>query len=304
MTLSPIPILATGSCRFAAVPDETGAQPEQLVNLKPVIKQLGGKSIRRITRFVQLALAGALECCRGTELKKNTGVYLSSCRGDTSVTVELLDELICERQPPNPITFVNSVSNAACFQVASMLGLESRSSFVTNHYDPLVAAARLAQIDLQDGSMPTALVGSVDCLTLPLSSHRQRMEVEQTRQVGEASHWLLLGQPDVDAPAAGWIEFIGQFPDRAALLAGLQQLQLADGDLLGIGQHLDNDILPDLKSAGLNRQMRYCGEDQLHYDSPTGEGIIRFLQERDEPRMIHINSDPSERYSVVVVKRG
>lgn len=298
MKQRPLKILAVGSYCEAV-----GPQAEGLPELKHLVKESTGRAVRRVSRFVQLALIGAGRCVDGTNLEPDTAVYISSCRGDTEVTGELLGDLVKRGEMPGPLTFVNSVSNAACFHVASVMGLKGRSNFVTNYNDAITAAFKSAWIDLLRGETATALVGSVDGCSLPLSEHRERIGVTAETVVGEASHWFLLAAENDPRPGLALLHPLGNFPSRESLEAWLIQRGLQRNTLFAPGQHLAGaDADHFAKVGGFHETFAY--RDPLpHYDSPTGAAIEAFIQRRSEPAMLHINSDSSGRFSVLLVGR-
>src|SRR5690606_18957723 len=148
--------------------------------------------VRRIGRFIQLALIGAGECIRQHQLPEGTAGYLSSGRGDLEVTLEVLVDMVEHGQPPKPLSFINTVSNSSCFYVAKTFGLHGRRQVVTRRQAPLESVLPLARLDVANGSTSTALVGTVDIVTLPLADHRERLQLPADAGVGEGSHWFLL----------------------------------------------------------------------------------------------------------------
>lgn len=277
-----------------------------LPNLKGLVSDSVGAPVRRITRFVQLALIGAGRCCKQVTISPDTAVYFSSCRGDTEVTATLLRDLIGRNESPSPLTFVNSVSNAACFHVAKALALHDRSNFVTNRFDPIVAALKTAYLDILLGETRNALIGSVDAVALPLSEHRQRTQVTDDRVLGEGSHWLLVAAESDPRPAIANIAAIHNFSSWEKLRLWLEkENQLIDEDtVLAPGQHLPKqDCDRVLASTGISEVFSYR-ESLPHYDSQTGAAIDLFIREgKNTGSMLHINSDPSGRYSALLVER-
>ncbi|MCW8196834.1 hypothetical protein F6455_18740 [Proteobacteria bacterium 005FR1] len=298
MSMAPtLKILATGSYSQAVI-EEQG-----LPELKELVKESTSANVRRVTRFVQLALVGAGRCSRNRSLPANTAVYLSSCRGDAEVTATLLDDLIRRRELPSPVTFVNSVSNAACFHVASALGLHERSNFITNRFDPLAAALKTAWIDFQCGEVETALVGSVDACSLPMRDHRVRVEVTEQTTVGEASHWLLLTGAADPRPGVAHVTALENFASLERLREWLSERNFRKDSVLAPGQHFTVCDAEEL-CAGTGMQTFDYRASLPHYDSQTGAAIEAFLEEREERAMLHINSDPAGRYSVILIERS
>lgn len=274
-----------------------------LPDLKRLVSESVGMPVRRVTRFVQLALIGAGRCCKQVEVLPDTAVYFSSCRGDTEVTATLVRDLIGRQELPSPLTFVNSVSNAACFHVAKALALDDRSNFVTNRFDPIVAALKTAYLDILRGETRTALVGSVDACALPLSEHRERTQVDGETMLGEGSHWLLVAAESDPRPALASISAIRNFSSWETLRRWLEESRLGVDTVLAPGQHLGQpDCERILAWSGITHVFSYR-KNLPHYDSQTGKGIENFVRDGEASRMLHVNSDPSGRYSVLLLER-
>jgi hypothetical protein len=292
--VSEIRILATGSY-VAGVSDG-------LPSLKALADESTGAAVRRIGRFVQLALVGAGRCVGERTLPPDTATYVTSVRGDLEVTIEGLAE-VCERgRSPAPFTFINTVGNSACFHVAKCFGLRGRSQFVTSRHGALEAALRLAAFDIAEDGVTTALVGSIDAATLPLSAHRERIEVKADTAIGEASHWLLLSSAPSDERALGVLRRVQRLRDHSALLEVLAQLRGAFRDVaLAIGPHLDPIALDSVRATvGICRELAY--RDGLPwYDSQLGHALHRFLTSPEAQTLVHVDGDPSGRRSLIVI---
>lgn len=281
---------------------QTISEAESLPDLKEEVKVSMGVNVRRVTRFVQLALIGAGRCRQGHALADDTAIYLSSCRGDTEVAAALLDELVREEELPSPLTFVNSVSNAACFHVTSALGLQQRSNFITNRFDPIAAALKLAAVDIARGECSLVLVGSVDAAALPLAHHRRRLHVDDDVQVGEASHWLMLAAADHHDPVLGCVR-VGNFASMEDLQDWIAAQDFEGLVLLAAGQHLRKDDEASLAAMSTIDSVWDYRQEIPYYDSPTGAALQAFFSERKERVMLHVNSDPARRFSVIVARR-
>lgn len=278
-------------------------EQEGLPDLKERVRESTAANVRRVTRFVQLALIGAGRSSRGWQLGADTAVYLASCRGDTEVTAGLLDDLIRREEMPSPVTFVNSVSNAACFHVANALSLHGRSNFITNRFDPIAAALKSAWVDFSRGEVSTALVGSVDACSLPLAQHRLRVQVGDDVAIGEGSHWLLLAEPSDPRPAAATLQEVRDFPCLDRLWDWLDAQGPWRETLLAPGQHLASATAEELATRGRFAGIYHYREKLPHYDSATGAAVEAFIKERQEPALLHINSDPAQRFSVIQIAR-
>jgi hypothetical protein len=282
---------------------------EPLPDLRALTLETTGKSIRRVGRFIRLALVGAARCLPRAGAPADTAVYLGSGRGDLELTLGILIPLFRQGQLPKPLSFVHTVSNAACFYVAQTLGLRSRSNFVCNRYFAFESALQLAALDLRLGTVPSALVGSVDVATAPLGEHRRRLQLPPAAPVGEGSHWLWLGPPDPARPRLGELLAARHFGDAAALCDWLGRQELsAERCRLVLGQFArlfldDRERLRIGKASGLERDDD-SGPPRAYYDSHSGAAIGCFLSGvPNGTELLHVNADPSGRLSVMRVRR-
>ncbi len=275
---------------------------EALPELKEIIHQVTGKSFRRIGRFIQLAMIGAAHCTQ-LSVPSDTAVYLASGRGDLELTIDIMRDLFICGQTPKPLRFVNTVNNAACFYVAQLLKLESRSNYICNRYFAFESAMQIAATDLLMNNIPSALIGSVDLCTAPLTEHKQRLYLASETKIAEASHWLWLGKSDQSKPRVGELLDVQHFADRDILIAWANahshnQLALSRGQFVNdvdwnfFATHIEHNQIFDYR---INRG---------HYDSQSGAVIGEFLRS-DSPAttLIHFNADTEGRYSIMVVRR-
>lgn len=287
-------IVAAGSyCTQAA---------RDLPPLRSLAREATGSSPRRTGRFVQLALIGAGRCVNGRTLPPDTATYFTSGRGDLEVTVDLLRQLYERGQSPAPFDFINTVGSAACFHVAKAFGLRGRSLFVTRRHGPLESALRLAAIDMAGGGVRTALVGSADMCTEPLHAHRTRIGVDPGTEVGEASHWFLLSAERGEQAGLGELRTVRSFADDADLLRYLRTLPVdREASVLAGGQNLEVDRLASFAEAtGIRATFTYHLGIPW-YDSQTGAGFHAFLTTPTARTLVHIDGDPSGRFTLLVV---
>jgi hypothetical protein len=254
--------------------------------LKELVKETTGESVRRVGRFIQLALIGAGRCLQSSgmqhSLPADTAIYLTSGRGDLEVTIEVLEQMLEHGLSPKPLSFINTVSNSACFYLAKHFGLHGRSHFVTRRHAPLECVLQLASLDIETGAVKTALVGSVDICTLPIEDHRKRVDVSDNTAVGEGSHWFLLAHNNYSGNVLAVIDAVLSLPDNEALQQWLAT-QSIDDTVITYGQHIDQaSHLP-------------------WYDSHSGHTLGQFLALRPARRLLHIDSDPDGRFNVLQV---
>ncbi len=274
---------------------------DALPPLKTLVKDTTGEAVRRVGRFIQLALIGAGRCLQQQSAPADTAVYLTSGRGDLETTLEVLSQMIEHGLPPKPLTFINTVSNSACFYVAKQFALHGRSQFVTRCYAPLESALQLAALDLQTQSVGTALVGSVDICTEPLRDHRKRIDVAQDTLVGEGSHWFLLAQRDAPDSALATIDHVVTLADRNALTHWLQQHSTQLVSLaLACGQHTDAETAHWLQTH-IAHQHFFTTDNTPWYDSHCGNTLGLFLQQKPTQTLLHIDSDADGRFNALQV---
>lgn len=276
---------------------------DKLADLKPLVKEATGDSIRRVGRFIQMALVGAGRCVGGAKLPAETGVYFTSGRGDLDVTIDVMEELFRDGHAPKPLNFINTVSNAACFYVAKQFGLHGRSTFLGNSFFSFETALQLAMLDLEIGAIKSALVGSVDIVTPPVDIHRRRLKLKSGEPVGEGAHWLWLSA-ERGRGARGAVQGAEFFADRAGLLAWIakqgldvQRTRLAAGQFIGA-----EDVAAIKQASGITQDFVY--RDALfYYDSQSGAAIGAFLAGDEGDAMLHVNADPDGRFAAFVVRR-
>jgi len=294
-----------GPLQIYACGDHYHSVGDALPDLKPLTLEATGKAYRRIGRFIQLALIGAARCAQSHRIPREAAVYFASGRGDLETTVEIMTQLFRDGQTPKPLAFVNTVSNAACFYVAQLLNLQSRSNFICNRYFAFENAVQLALLDLQCGIVSSALVGSVDIASAPLDDHRLRLQLDTGAVLGEASHWLWLGRRDDTRPQLGTIIAARHFAERRELLAWIEQRALSRSTCsLSAGQFIAADDFASLqRESGLTHTFEYR-EQRCYYDTQAGAVISAFLQSQNgQQHLLHVNANKSGQYSVLLVAR-
>jgi hypothetical protein len=284
----------------------THAVHETLPELKELVVDAIGQPIRRISRFMQLALIGAGRCARGKGLPSDTAVYLASGRGDLEITIDVMKHVFCDGQAPKPLSFVNTVSNSAAFYVAKCLRLESRSAFVSSRYFAFEDALQLALVDFQLGTVSSALIGAVDNAVLPLDAHRQRLELDDTAALAEGSHWLWLTRDaDAEANVNAQIKVhdVYSASDREQLMRWIvaQRLDTA-ATSLSAGQYVSASDFAAIQSAsGIQNTFDYR-QSREYYASQSAAAIAAFAGwDGQSQTLLHINSDSLGRFAAMLV---
>ena len=272
---------------------------DELPPLKTLVRESTGKSVRRVGRFIQLALIGAGRT--SAHLPKHSAVYLSSGRGDTAAMVEVFDEIYRQGQAPRPVSFINTVSNAACYYVAHTLNLIGASSFIGSQYLSFEMALKTAQVDLQTMRIDSALVGVVDTVVAPVPDHRRRQGLDASTVLAEGSHWLhLVREPD-DRPVLASMELVQQFGSRAALSQWLSTHALPTDGALATGQHINTEEAAALLLKSGLRSFEYR-KGIGYFESLAGRALGQFIASQ-ENSLLYINGDPHGRYVVLVMNK-
>jgi hypothetical protein len=277
--------------RIAGFGDYISEEGGELTDLKPIVKATLGQPIRRIGRFISLALIGAARCVGEAKPPPETAVYFTTGSGDFEVTVEVMEHLFRDGFPPKPLSFINTVSNAACFYVAKQFGLHGRSTCMGNRAFGFETVLQLALLDLKMGAVTSALVGSADIVLEPVAVHRRRLGQTPDAPIAEAAHWLWLTAVGEGAslPACRF------FASRDELLGWVADFDPAT-TVLGAGEGLDGDTF------GLARTFDYR-TGRLYYDSRTAAAPSAFLaQAKAGETMLHVSTDGAGRYAAFTVR--
>jgi hypothetical protein len=270
-------------------------------DLKQSIIDAIGQPARRASRFMQLATIAASRCLKGVDVSRDTAVYLASGRGDLEIIQDVLEQVFRDGQSPKPLHFVNTVSNAACFQVAKLLGLEGRSSFVCHPSFAFENTLRLALADLAAGNAPAILFGTVDAVVSPIDIHRVRLGVSPDTSLGEGSHWLLLQTESANALAQ--IAEFKRLESSDALRPFFKQHAFFESGVVSFGPGVVAAVREELTAASRLREFTFARHG--HYDSAAGAVIPAFLCSPTENRqLVYVNGDPRGHvYHAMVVNR-
>ena len=177
------------------------AADPQLVDLNELIGRWHPERIRRIDRYIQLCVAGGLNCVADRRLPADTGVYLSTNSGAISTPSATMRHIQQQGELPKPLHFVNTLSNSAGYYLTRVLRLSGNTVMVSDSETSFEAALLHAGMDLLAGRISTALVGAFDDIAMPIAHQLERMHAPtDTPSVYEGSHWLLLERDSHDLP--------------------------------------------------------------------------------------------------------
>ena len=190
------------SSHYSLLHSIDAAEP-QLVDLNTLIGRWHPERIRRIDRYIQLCVAGGLNCVAGRSLPADTGVYLSTNSGAISTPSATMRHIQQQGELPKPLHFVNTLSNSAGYYLTRLLQLNGNTVMVSDSETSFEAALLHAGMDLLAGRISTALVGAFDDIAMPIAHQLERMQAPaDTTSVYEGSHWLLLERDSNDLPQA------------------------------------------------------------------------------------------------------
>lgn len=179
----------------------------QLPDLKPLIAPWTPERIRRIDRYIELCVAGGLNCVGNRGVPARTGVYLATRYGAVSTSAKVMETIIAEGEMPKPLHFVNTLGNSACFYLTRLLHTTGHTLVISQEQFSFEAALFHAWLDLQQGNIEAALVGGIDEMALPLAHQAERWGVSAGGVFTEGTHWLLLDKKDtIDAGGNLWLE--------------------------------------------------------------------------------------------------
>lgn len=225
----------------------TAGDEPQLPALEPLIARWHGTRIRRIDRYIQLCVAGGLNCVEDRQLAPTTGVYLASRCGAMTTSAKAMVNTEQLGDMPKPLHFVNTLGNSAGYYLTHLLGLTGNTLMVSQEHLSFEAALLHAWVDLQQGRITEALVGGFDEVALPLQHHLERLEAPPgTTTMTEGSHWLLLEREAMQpAPTLGQPQWFNNQSELAQWLAAQ-----APFDRIQTSFTPDTDEKEILKSTG------------------------------------------------------
>lgn len=128
-----------------------------------------GLDARRLSRFTQLALLGAIPL--KPYINENTGIYLGSFFNSPSKFDKMFHQLM-EQNLPSPLDFMANINNAATFQLTQTLQTSANSIFLAINHQTIWQPLKLSLLDLENDEISSALIG----WTLEKSEHSEQTE--------------------------------------------------------------------------------------------------------------------------------
>jgi hypothetical protein len=252
------------------------AENEPLPPLRDALNTVCRVPLRRVDRFVQLAVLGAARCAAGQTLRPDCALYLGSGLGPIANNVETQQQLIRDEATPKPINFINTLGTSAGFHVARNLELHGQTLFVSRRGASFEATLSVGLADLAIGAVHQALVGVVEEGVLPLAEHRRRQHLSANTPLAEGSHWLLL-----DAHGTADVASLEQerYPTLGRLQSTLAARRHAGDRLLCAATVASADAARFRELAG--GKQTYSGNEWAFHDSISGARVTAFLAGRD-----------------------
>ena len=168
------------------------------------VLELTRKRFRKLSRFIQLAMVGAIEAATASKLRldpERTGIFLASGLGNLSDLLPFSHSVFGDPGfHPSAIGFASSVGNAGAFYIAQALDVTGPVLALSQDEVSFEAALFQAVTLLDSGDIDVAVVGSVDVVMPLVEDHLARMgysrEEAQARglKLSEGSAWWILGQ--------------------------------------------------------------------------------------------------------------
>jgi hypothetical protein len=193
--------------RFSSLHNIDSTEPV-LPDLKALITPWTAERIRRIDRYIELCVAGGLNCVAQQKLPAHTGVYLATRFGAITTSAKVMETIIAEGDMPKPLHFVNTLGNTACFYLTRLLRTTGHTLVISQEQFSFEAALFHALLDLQQGNAEAALVGGIDEVALPIAHQAERLGVNASGVFNEGTHWLLLEKNKTSSNSEAWLQFV------------------------------------------------------------------------------------------------
>ncbi|HEY7885865.1 MAG TPA: hypothetical protein VIC08_13055 [Cellvibrionaceae bacterium] len=266
----------------------------QLPDIKPLLAEWLPHRLRRVDRYIELCVAGGLNCVGGRQLPADTGLYVASRAGAVATAALNMDSITRLGQMPKPLNFVNGLGNSASFHLATALGLGSNTVVLSQEQLSFEAALLHAWLDVQAGVISTALVGGVDEVPLPIADQLRRLHSPDAHALLEGSHWLLL-----DNSATTGVSI-----DKIDLLHGddlAPWLQTADLTAVMCSFAPDTAEQAVFDHAGL--EIQRCLPEGVAHGVYSGHSLVQCYQQVPEQgRLCHLSRNDDGGYGAVILR--
>ncbi|GGB12841.1 hypothetical protein [Agarivorans gilvus] len=236
-------------------------QDDQL-NIKAECKKVAPAYVRRTDRFIQLGILGIAGLAQQGALEPNTPLIMTSGQGNLAVFKRLCVQRYVEQVPPNPVDFINSLSNTAGFYIAKYLGLASKNLNLAQQGFVVENALLLAKAHLDSGQYSQLLLGGVDEKPEADSLPHRYLDLDPKQAIGEGANWLLLSAHEQGAIAT--IELVIETFSLAEILVYLAEY--ANFEQLAFSQRIPLECVKQL-SQTLAKPLFNCQDNYDFYET-------------------------------------
>jgi len=256
------------------------------------------EDLRRMDRFILLAMLGAHRCLGACRPEVDTAIYLTTEHGNLAQIGDALDEVLVNHTLPKPFGFVNTMSGTAAFYIARSMGVRSRNITVSSQRVSFERGLELLDVDFSQASTGRALIGGVDAAVV-VGGQPGLAEPCGWRLVDGSAWCYVKAEPE---GACGSFRDNKSFRDQEAMMRWLAGADGPPADVVAFGAGICGDEADVLRAAlrpatvfdYLGRH-GYCG-------SATACGVCLFLQEFPGRTLLHLNRDPHGHFAALVVE--
>jgi len=161
--------------RLLAAPGQPPLADTGSISEEQYAHLLNARRVRRMSDYVKLTLASAVEACRSAGVHEDSGflgssaAILATMHGSSSYCESFYSQVVRDGMGrgsgdggANPVLFAEGVPNAAAAQLSLMLGLHGGCQTVIGTRNALVDAMHVAALRIQHGVCARAFVGAAE----------------------------------------------------------------------------------------------------------------------------------------------
>lgn len=281
--------------KIAAVFHHEQLLSETPADLRAELQALTGQAFRRINRFIELAIFGALQCGRSAGgVGADTAMYLASEAPMLVDCVRALRGVVAEGRPPKPFEFMNISGNMAGFYIAQHLRMCGPQLATHRKGAALEAVCELLQ--LGSAHHRRALLGYVEEGVWPLAEQRVRLNLPENAPILECSHWFYF---DADHPQPKALLEV------ARRCAGLDEAanvlrKIPSGWRIVAGHGCGADEIERLAAAGVAASG--LPAERPYSTGETAGLLASFVKRPDAPGLAHLSRGGDGGYYPVLVR--
>jgi hypothetical protein len=283
--------------KIAAVFHHENLLSETPADLRAELQVLTGQAFRRINRFIELAIFGALQCGRSAGgVGPDTAMYLASEAPMLVDCVRALRGVVAEGRPPKPFEFMNISGNMAGFYIAQHLRMNGPQLAIHRKGAALEAVCELLR--LSSAHHRRALLGYVEEGVWPLTEQRVRLNLATDAPILECSHWFYF-----DADCARPKALLEVAPRCANLDEAANVLRkIPSGWRVVAGHGCSREDIERLVSSGI--AATGLPAKRPYSTGETAGLLATFVERPDAPGLAHLSRGGDGGYYPVLVSAG